>query len=118
MEFRACISRWPGCSMWSPLRHPGFRSIWTAWVASNTGTWMQTVGAAWLITSLTPSPLLVALMQTATSLPVFLVGLPAGALADLVDRRRILLGTQATMLIAAGVLGGLTIAGLTTPWML
>src|SRR3954453_23925708 len=108
----------PGASMWSPLRRPIFRSVWTASVASNTGTWMQSVGAAWLMTSLTPSPLLVALMQTATSLPVFLVGLPAGALADLVDRRRILLGTQAAMLVAAGVLGVLTIAGLTTPWML
>ena len=61
---------------------------------SNIGAWMQSVGAAWLMTSLTPSPLLVALMQTAASLPVFLVGLPAGALADVVDRRKLLLVTE------------------------
>src|SRR5438445_4640657 len=91
----------PGASMWSPLRRPVFRSVWTASVASNTGTWMQTVGAAWLITSLTPSPLLVALMQAAASLPVVLVGLPAGALAEVIDRRTLLLITQAWMLLAA-----------------
>src|SRR5437763_2415076 len=108
----------PGASMWSPLRRPVFRSVWIAWVTSNTGTWMQNVGAAWLMTSLTPSPLLVALMQTATSLPVFLVGLPAGTLADVVDRRKLLLVTQAGMLVVALVLGGLTLAGLTSAWTL
>src|SRR4051794_8791099 len=107
-----------GASMWSPLRHPVFRSVWTASVASNTGTWMQSVGAAWLMTSLTPSPLLVALMQTATSLPVFLVGLPAGALADVVDRRKLLLVTEAWMLLTALALGLLTLAGLISAWTL
>ena len=87
-------------SPWSPLRQAVFRALWIAAVASNIGTWMQSVGAAWLMTSLTPSPLLVALMQTATSLPVFLVGLPAGTLADVVDRRKLLLVTQAWMLLA------------------
>src|ERR1043166_7662037 len=77
---------------WSPLRHSLFRALWLASVASNIGTWMQNVGAAWLMTSLAPSPTMVALVQAATSLPVFLVGLPAGAVADLVDRRRLLLG--------------------------
>src|SRR5262245_7509383 len=100
--------------MWSPLRRPVFRSIWTASVASNIGTWMQSVGAAWLMTSLTASPLLVALMQTATSLPIFLVGLPAGALADVVDRRKLLLTTEGWMLLVALALGLLTLAGLTT----
>src|SRR5438093_9974402 len=108
----------PGASMWSPLRRPVFRSVWIAWVTSNTGTWMQNVGAAWLMTSLTPSPLLVALMQTATSLPVFLVGLPAGALADVVDRRKLLLVTQTWMLLAALALGLLTLAGLVSAWTL
>src|SRR5919204_3043122 len=88
-------------SPWSPLRQPVFRALWLASIASNVGTWMQNVGATWLMASLTPSPLLVALMQTATSLPIFLVGLPAGAMADIVDRRRLLLCTQATMLAAA-----------------
>jgi len=72
----------PGISAWKPLRQPVFRALWIASLTSNIGTWMQNVGAAWLMTSLTPSPVVVALVQAATSLPVFLVGLPAGALAD------------------------------------
>src|SRR5438132_8303049 len=108
----------PGTSIWSPLQRAVFRSVWIALVASNIGTWMQSVGAAWLMTTLTPSPLLVALMQTAISLPIFLVGLPAGALADVVDRRKLLLVTQAWMLLAALVLGLLTLAGLTSAWTL
>jgi MFS family permease len=79
---------------------------------------MQNVGGAWLMTELTPSPVLVALMQTATSLPIFVAGMPAGALADLVDRRRLLLLAQAWMLLIAGVLGVLTIVGLVNPWVL
>ncbi len=105
-------------SPWSPLQRAAFRSVWIALVASNIGTWMQSVGAAWLMTSLTPSPLLVALMQTATSLPIFLVGLPAGTLADLVDRRKLLLVTVAWMLLVALGLGALTLAGLVTAWTL
>src|SRR5919109_5537875 len=101
-----------GASPWSPLQRAVFRSVWTASVASNIGTWMQSVGAAWLMTSLTPSPLLVALMQTAASLPIFLVGLPAGALADVVDRRKLLLVTVAWMLLVALALGVLTLVGL------
>src|SRR6266508_6117599 len=107
-----------GASMWSPLRGSVFRAVWIAWVVSNTGTWMQNVGAAWLMTTLTPSPLLVALMQTATSLPVFLVGLPAGALADVIDRRKLLLVTQTWMLLVALVLGVLTWLGLVSTWSL
>src|SRR5438034_11357609 len=73
-------------SAWSPLRQPLFRALWIATVVSNLGTWMHNVGAAWLMTSLTLSPTLVALVQAATSLPVFLVALPAGGLADAADR--------------------------------
>src|SRR5690349_24133143 len=80
----------PGASTWSPLQRAVFRSVWIALVVSNIGTWMQGVGAAWLRTTLTPSPLLVALLLSATSLPILLVGLPAGALADVVDRRKLL----------------------------
>jgi MFS family permease len=79
---------------------------------------MQNVGAAWLMTSLAPSPMMVALVQAATTLPVFLVGLPAGAIADLVDRRRLLLATQGWMLTAASVLGILTFMDAITPWIL
>src|SRR5689334_13618755 len=103
---------------WAPLREPLFRALWIASVASYVGTWMHDVGASWLMTSLAPSPLMVALVQAATSLPVFLFALPAGALADVVDRRRLLLFTQAWMMVAAATLGALTVAGVTGPWLL
>jgi len=103
---------------WSPLRHRLFRAMWLASLASNVGTWMQTVAASWLMTTLAASPLLVALVQTATTLPVFLLGLPAGALADMVDRRRLLIFTQSWMLAAAAALGVLTLAGVIGPWWL
>ena len=105
-------------SAWSPLRQPLFRALWIASVASNIGTWMQNVGAAWLMTSLAPRPTLVALVQAASSLPVFLVGLPAGAIADVIDRRRLLLITQAWMLVVAITLGLLTMMGAMTPVIL
>jgi MFS family permease len=103
---------------WSPLRHPLFRAMWIASVASNVGTWMHTVAAGWLMTKLATSPLPVALVQTATTLPVFLISLPAGALADLVDRRRWLIFTQTLMLAIAAVLGALDLAGAIGPWSL
>jgi MFS family permease len=101
-----------------PLREPVFRELWAANVVSNIGTWMQTVGGAWLMTTLTADALPVALMQTATTLPALLVGLPAGSLADRVDRRRLLLATQAWMLLCATLLAVLTVAGVVTPWLL
>ena len=76
------------------------------------------MGADWLMTSLAPSPLMVGLMQTAENAPLFLLALPAGALADIVDRRRLLLFSQAWMLVAAVTLAALTLAGLVTPWIL
>jgi MFS family permease len=76
---------------------------------------MHDVGAGWLMTSLSPSPLLVALVQTATTLPMFLLALPAGALADIVDRRKMLLAAQALSLVAAAVLSVLTLQDLITP---
>lgn len=101
-------------SAWAPLQHRVFRMLWIASVASNIGSWMHEVGAGWLMTSLAPSPLMVALVQAAASMPVFLLALPAGALADIVDRRRYLIASQVWMLAAAATLGGLTLAGLTT----
>ena len=98
----------PNESAWSPLRQPLFRALWLASLMSNIGTWMHEAGAGWLMTSLTASPLMVALMQTATTLPVLLLGLPVGALAEVVDRRRMLLFTQAWMLMAAAILGVFT----------
>jgi len=108
----------PGVSAWSPLRQAVFRSIWIASIVSNIGTWMQSVGTAWLMTSLTPSPLLVALMQTAASLPILLIGLPAGSLADLVSRRKLLLVTESWLLLVALALGVLTLTGNVSAWTL
>ena len=105
-------------SPWSPLAEPIFRALWIATVVSNIGTWMEDVGESWLMVSLTTSPILVALVETAGSLPVVLLALPAGALADVVDRRRLLLITQSWMLVSAAVLGVFTLAGMVTPWVL
>ena len=105
-------------SPWAPLREPLFRSLWIASVVSYTGTWMQNVGAGWMMTQMTMSPFMVSLVQAAATLPVFLVILPAGALADLVDRRRFLLITQGWMVLAAGALGVLSLTEHITPWVL
>jgi MFS family permease len=110
--------RRPMASAWAPMQEPLFRSLWIAAVISYTGTWMQNVGAGWLMTQLTMSPLMVSLVTAATTLPVFLVMLPAGALADLVDRRRFLLITQSWMVAASAVLGILTLLKVVTPWAL
>ncbi|HXJ91145.1 MAG TPA: MFS transporter [Candidatus Binatia bacterium] len=101
---------------WAPLTEPLFRSLWIAAVISYTGTWMQNVGAGWLMTQLTTSPLMVGLVQAAGAIPVFLVVLPAGALADMVDRRQLLLFTQSWMVLAAAALGILTLLGAANPW--
>jgi len=114
----ASLALSPANSALAPLREPLFRSLWIAAVISYTGTWMQNVGAGWLMTQLTMSPLMVSLVTAATTLPVFLVILPAGALADLVDRRRFLLITQSWMVVAAALLGMLTLEHFVTPWML
>ena len=83
----------PG-SAWSPFRHTVFTVLWVATVVSNIGSWMQSASAGWLMTSLSPQPFEVALVQAATTLPMFLFSLPAGALADIVDRRRLLIVVQ------------------------
>ena len=101
-------------SAWAPLRDsPVFRALWIAQFASNIGTWMQTVGAQWLLIDY--SPILVALVQTAASLPILLLSLPAGAWADMMDRRRLLLLAQLGMLVAAGTLACVTFAGAASP---
>src|SRR5213593_3171502 len=105
-------------STWSPLAHPLFRTVWIASTASHVGSYMTDVGQGWLMSSLTPSPLVVSLLLTAESLPFFALGLPAGALADIVDRRRLLIGTQLAMAVAVGTLAVVTRTGIVTPWML
>jgi len=105
-------------SAWSPLAHPQFRAIWIASVASHVGSYMTDVGQGWLMQSLTPSPLIVSLLLTAESIPFFALGLPAGALADIVDRRRLLVVTQLAMAAAMGTLAVVTLLGVVTPWLL
>lgn len=102
-------------SPWSPLRYPVFRALFIAQLASNIGTLMQSVGSAWLMGDLGASPFLIALVPTASMLPVLLVGVPAGALADIVDRRRLLIGGQLWMLACAAALAIMSFAHVVTP---
>src|SRR6476619_346322 len=90
-------------SPWSPFRHRTFAVIWTATVVANVGTWMYSAGAAWLMTNLTTHPLTVSLVHVASSLPMFLFALPAGALADIVDRRRFLIGAEIVLTVVAAM---------------
>ncbi|HLF31194.1 MAG TPA: MFS transporter [Xanthomonadales bacterium] len=105
-------------SAWSPLGLPLFRNLWLATLASNIGAWMHDIGAGWLMTTLSPTPVMVALVQTATTLPIFLLVLPAGALADIVDRRRYLIVVQVWLALVSACLGVLTLNGNTTAWSL
>jgi MFS family permease len=105
----------PTGGAWAPLRHRVFRALWLAQFASNTGTWMQTVGAQWLMGDLGGGAFAVALVQTATALPIFLAVIPAGALGDIFDRRRLLIGGQTAMLAGSGALAALSVAGAVTP---
>ncbi len=102
----------------APLRHPIYRALWLANGAAGLGGWMQSTGAAWMMTTLAPDPLMVSLVQAATLLPVFLFALPAGALADIVDRRLFLISAQVFMMISAALLAVLTALGVTGPWLL
>src|SRR5580698_4139072 len=108
----------PKPSGFTALKIPLFRDRLLATIISNTGTWMQDTAGTWLMTSLTPSPLLIALMQTAASLPVLLFGLLAGATADIFDRRKLLIFWQAWMLVSVGILAVLTFIGYISPWAL
>ncbi len=105
-------------SLWSPLKNPVFRWIWLASLTSNIGSWMHDAGAGWLITSLTDSAVVVALMQTATSLPAFLILLPSGALSDIFDRRLYLMMGNIGMALVAIAIAVLTLTGLITAWSL
>lgn len=99
----------------APLRSPVYRSLWLASLVSNLGTLMQAVAVAWVMTSLSLSPLVVALVPAAALSPVFLFGLAGGALADMVSRKHFLLGTQAWMMLCAAAMGGLVLADAATP---
>jgi MFS family permease len=104
--------------MLSPFKQRVFLAIWIAQMVSNIGTWMQSTAAAWMMTGLDPSPVMVALVQTASNLPVFFLGFSAGAVADIFDRRKLLIFTQLWMFVSAGALAFLTFTGATTPLLL
>ena len=103
-------------SAWTPLRQPLFRALWIATVISNIGTWIHEVGAGWLMVTLDSHPVMVSLVQAATALPIFLLALPGGALADIVDRRRYLIYTQLWMLGVAVLLAACTALGWINAW--
>jgi MFS family permease len=105
-------------SPWSPLRITTFRWLWLATLVSNIGSWMHETGAGWLITTLTDSPVVVALLQTASSLPAFFMLLPSGALSDILDRRLYLMSGNFTMLLMAAITAALTLTGLIQAWSL
>jgi len=102
----------------SPFRYPMFRAIWLATLMSNMGVWIQSVGAAWLMTSITDSAPMVALVQSATALPVLLFSLFGGALADLWDRRLVFMTGQIIVLSGATLIAVLEGVGAVTPWLL
>jgi MFS family permease/quinol monooxygenase YgiN len=102
----------------APLRQPVFRMLWTTWLVANVCMWMNDVAAAWMMTSLTTTPAWVALVQTAATLPVFLLGLPSGALADGRDRKRYFLATQLWIALVAALLCGVVFLGHVTPGVL
>ncbi|MCC7060458.1 MAG: MFS transporter, partial [Burkholderiaceae bacterium] len=102
----------------APLTDPVFRMLWIGWITANTCMWMNDVAAAWLMTTLTTSPVMVALVQTAATLPVFLLGLPSGALADILDRRRYFVATQFWVAGTALILSLASVSGAINPTLL
>jgi len=102
----------------SPFRYPVFRSIWIASLLSNFGSLIQSVGASWMMLSIAPSPDMVALVQASVSLPIMLLSLVAGAMADNMDRRRVMVFAQIVMLSVSLTLSICTWLGLVGPWTL
>jgi MFS family permease len=103
---------------WRPLQSPTFRNLLAADLVADVGTFMQSVGAAWLMISLKSTPIYVALIQTASALPFFVFALPAGAIGDIVDRRKLILFTETWMLLVAIAVAGFTIMGWMSPVLL
>jgi MFS family permease len=103
---------------WAPLAHPAFRAMWLAVLASNIGTWIDSVATAWLVADMTGSAAMLGLVQAAQTLPVVVLALVAGALADVVDRRIYLIVTQVWMMSVATALALLAVGDLLDPWIL
>ncbi|MES2493811.1 MAG: MFS transporter [Pseudomonadota bacterium] len=100
----------------APFSHPAFATIWIATLVSQMGAMIQSVAAAWLMTELTRSHQLVAAVQAAVSLPILVLGVPAGAIADNFDRRRVMLVAQWGLLLVSAALTVLTLGGMIGPW--
>lgn len=116
MSFPSARQAWT--TTLAPLRRPLFRAFWTASMASNLGSYVQSVGAAWLMTSIAPSASFVALVNSATTLPILLLALVAGAVADVYDRRLVMIGSQGVMLCASVALAVMAYVGVMSPWLL
>lgn len=107
-----------GTKSFAPLRQPLFAALWTASLVSSFGSLIQSTGASWMMTELTNSAHMVALVQTATALPILMFSLLAGAIADIYERRLVMLLSLLTMMVASFALSGLAFAGLAGPWTL
>src|SRR5712691_10796748 len=105
----------PVSSPWSPFRHATFSVLWTATVIANIGSWMYSAASGWLMTSLSPEPLVVSMVQVATTLPMFLFALPAGALADIVDKRKYLIVAEIAVTVVSAVFAAMVWLGLANP---
>jgi MFS family permease len=115
MSAKAGAPAGPAGSSWAPFRQPVFFVLWSATVVANIGTWMFNAASGWLMTSLDPAPVMVSLVQAATALPMFLFALPAGALADIFDKRQFLLAVEVATIAVAAIYAAVVWLGLATP---
>jgi MFS family permease len=104
----------PTLSPLGPFRHASFTAVWIATIVSNIGGWMSGTASSWLMTSLSPDPFVVSLVQVASSLPMFLLAIPAGALADIVDLRKLLVGTEIAITVISAAYGVIVWLGVAT----
>jgi len=110
----AAASAEPVTSAWSPFRHATFTALWAATVISSIGGWMYSAASGWLMTGLNPDPFVVSMVQVATTLPLFFFALPAGALADIVDRRKFLIAVQIAVSAVSAMFAAIVWLGLVT----
>src|SRR5271157_4421255 len=102
-------------SSWSPFHSTAFTVLWTSTVVANTGSWMYSAASGWLMTSLNPDPFIVSMVQVATALPMFLFALPAGVLADIIDRRKLLIVAEILATAVSAIFAAIVSLHLATP---
>src|SRR5262249_58636909 len=105
----------PAPSRLGPFRYPSFAALWLATIVSNIGSWMYSTASGWLMTGLSPDPFIVSLVQVAASLPMFLLAIPAGALADIVDLRKLLVGTEIGIAVISAAFALIVSLDIATP---